>query len=130
MFSAWLKPNDVGEGIITGNNHNCAAHGTREAVTAEAAPTRVTAEPRYNVRLAKGDDSYTAIGTYDFDIGNELALDKGNGKVTGRATAYGVTLQLYNHAGRGLKGVEYPSGPITFDLELSTKFVPTAGNPA
>ena len=130
VFSAWLKPNDVGEGIITGNNHNCAAHGTREAVTAEAAPTRVTAEPRYNVRLAKGDDSYTAIGTYDFDIGNELALDKGNGKVTGRATAYGVTLQLYNHAGRGLKGVEYPSGPITFDLELSTKFVPTAGNPA
>jgi len=135
VFSAWLKPNDVNEAdgaLVTGSGHECAAHGTREAVTAEAAPTRVTAAPRYNVQIKQGNPSYSSVilDTYNFDSGNEFALDKGNGMVTGGTISYGVTLQLYNHPGRQMKGVEYPSGPITFDLELSAEFVPTAGNPA
>lgn len=89
----------------------------------------VSAAPRYNVRL-KGGPSYK--GTFDFSTGNNLAQKYGDGYITeaskknivGRAMKFGVTLQLYNDGtpDKGFKGIELPTGSITFDLKLKSKY--------
>ena len=88
----------------------------------------VSAAPRYNVKL-KGGPSYK--GTFDFSTGNNLAQKYGDGYITeaseknvvGRAMKFGVTLQLYNDGNnKGFKGIELPTGPITFDLKLTSKY--------
>lgn len=81
----------------------------------------VSAAPRYNVKLA-GGPSYK--GTFDFDSGHENAPNKGKGNVVGRAMKFGVTLQLYNDGtpDKGFKGIELPTGSITFDLKLKSKY--------
>ena len=88
----------------------------------------VSAAPRYNVRL-KGGPSYK--DTFDFSTGNNLAQQYGDGYiadpskkyVVGRAMKFGVTLQLYNNGNnKGFKGIELPTGPITFDLKLTSKY--------
>lgn len=134
VFTAWMDYNLAGETelsdssiIPTGNTVQCAHHGRIEQVTALARTTTVTAEPRYNLQLLGSSSSRTFIMNYDFNTGNNYALDKGNGTVYGKATYYSVVIQLYNHPGRKLKGVELPSGPITFDLTYSTRFVPARG---
>lgn len=136
VLTAWMEHNrsestELGEKAVhpTEMDGICEEHSRREQITVRAEEVEVTAQPRYNVQIKQGNDAYNQVvgGTYDFDAGNDKALDKGKGKVTGTTTAYGVTLQLYNDKGKDLKGIELPSGPITFDLELSTTFVPSKG---
>lgn len=80
----------------------------------------VSAAPRYNVKLA-GGPSYK--GTFNFNTGNNNAQNKDAGKVVGRAMKFGVTLQLYNDGNnKGFKGIELPTGPITFDLKLNSEY--------
>ena len=80
----------------------------------------VSAAPRYNVKLA-GGPSYK--GTFDFTTGNDKAQNKDAENVVGRAMKFGVTLQLYNNGNnKGFKGIELPTGPITFDLKLTSKY--------
>lgn len=133
VLTAWMEYNragniELGENKVhpTESEEVCEEHSRREQITVQAEETKVTAQPRYNVQLKQGVESYNQHigGTYDFDEGNEKALDKGIGKVTGTTMGYGVTLQLYNDKGKDLKGIELPDGPITFDLELFTTFVP------
>ena len=67
---------------------------------------KVSAAPKYNVKLISGNNTRE---TLNFD-GNEK---------TGRIYGYGIALQLYNdNASKGLKGIEYPTGDITFDIDL------------
>ena len=133
VLTAWMEHNragnvEIGDASIypTESETVCEEHSRREQITIQANETKVTAQPRYNVQLKQGIESYNQYigGTYDLDEGNEKALDKGIGKVTGTTMGYGVTLQLYNDKGKDLKGIELPDGPITFDLELFTTFVP------
>lgn len=133
VLTVWMEHNRAGTEVLgsegskpTENEQICENHGKKEHQTVQADPVTVTAEPRYNVQLKQGEDSYnqTIGGTYDLNQGNEKALDKDKGRVTGTTMGYGITLQLYNDKGKDLKGIELPSGPITFDLELSTVFVP------
>ena len=80
----------------------------------------VSAAPRYNVKL-KGGPSYK--DTFDFTTGNDTAQNKTAGSVVGRAMKFGVTLQLYNDGNnKGFKGIELPTGDITFDLKLTSKY--------
>lgn len=80
----------------------------------------VSAAPRYNVKL-DGGPSYK--DTFDFTTGNYEAQNKDAGNVVGRAMKFGVTLQLYNNNNnKGFKGIELPTGPITFKLRLTSKY--------
>ena len=128
VFTAWMEGNKTGDTMLwntaaTGNVVPCATHNRIEQISALADPVKVSAEPRYNVQIKATATSYYVKDTYDFNEGNALAVDMGAGQVNGMSTAYGITLQLYNHANRGLKGIELPQGDITFDLELGTTFV-------
>ena len=141
VFTAWMQNNKAGDENLrdipaTGNTTPCIDEKHQEILAAETDPVRtteqvtvlsdkitVTAEPRYNVQLKASTTDYVR-DIYNFNEGNDLALDKGEGLVEGRVAGYGITLQLYNNPDRGLKGVELPQGPITFDIELETSFIP------
>ena len=104
---------------------DCATHGKQEKFTVTADEVRVTAAPKYNIRIGS-TSSYKS--TFDFNSGNNIAQTYGdgygNGKVIGRVVKYGIVVQLYNdNASKGLKGIELPDGsPITFDLKVSSEF--------
>lgn len=129
VFTGWLGTNRSGSDLIsdlepvTGQAQLCTEHNILEAVSSQPDTVTVTSDLRLNVQLMPMSDHYAAIGSYDFSEGNSKALDKEAGIVTGRADAFGITLQLYNNPNRGLKGLELPVGPITFDVLLDTKFV-------
>ena len=93
---------------------------------AEAVPEEVTvsAAPNYNVKIDEvpGSSQSKKTGIFDFSTGNDNAQDKEAGQVSGRINTYGVTLQLYSGEGKGLKGIEFPQGEITFDLVLENSF--------
>ena len=127
VFTGWIDHNNAdGTALeelpqVAGNTKPSKEHGRVEQITAVGKDVKVTAEPRYNVRL-HGSDQDEFVGDYNLDEGNHLALDKGYGVVHGRTQAYGVSLALYNNPGRQLKGVELPAGDITFDLVLESRF--------
>lgn len=108
--------------VVLDNLEPCSEHNKIEAITVKAESVSVTAELRLNLQLKQIPQSYGCIDEYDFNLGNAKAIDKGKGNVYGRATAYGITIQLYNREDRQLKGVEIPTGPITFDMDFETDF--------
>ena len=68
----------------------------------------VSATAKYNVQLDRNRDLET-----------KTTVDYGNGDTRGRMYGYGFTLQLYNdEESKGLKGLEYPKGEISFDIDL------------
>ena len=69
---------------------------------------KISAAPRYNVKIAQNSN-----------LQNKLTIDYGEGDTLGRMYGYGILLQLYNeNSSKGLKGIEYPSGKITFDIDM------------
>ena len=76
----------------------------------------VSATGKYNVQLHSNTDY----------LSNKTTVDYGNGETSGRMYGYGFTVQLYNdNESKGLKGLEYPKGEISFDIDLKlerTKF--------
>ena len=109
-FSIWLENNAEEEVVV---------------LETEDHPITVTCAPKYNVQLKHSIAGGNAKGEYDFSTGNELALDKDAGTVFGRIQLFGITLQLYNdRPDKGLLGLDFPSGDITFDLDLSTFYTP------
>ncbi len=143
VFTVWVAGNQAGDSalsdlsVVTGNTSACAEHDAIEQKTVAANgefgtdaayAVEVTCAPRYNIQIKASPTSYDSIDTYDFTTGNGYALDTTAGNsVYGFVSSYGVTIQLYNHSGCGLKGVEIPTGDITFEIELSTVFVDENG---
>ena len=79
-------------------------------------PVVVSAKPGFNIKLV-GTNNNGKV-TVDFN--------DGVGDVTGRMYAYAVILQLYNQdTEKGLKGLEYPQGDITFDIKTKLEAVET-----
>ena len=71
-------------------------------------PTIISAAPRYNIQFLR-NSSWDQRVTVDF----------GNGNETGRMYSYGFAIQLYNNdISKGLKGIEFPNGEITFDIKM------------
>ena len=71
----------------------------------------VSAAPNYNIKLVRNGDcaSRTTVNIDGKDI-------------TGRMYGYALVYQLYNqNIDKGLKGIEYPTGDITLDLEMIFK---------
>lgn len=103
----------------------CAAEGhgiEKKSVVAD--DITISAAPKYNVQL-KTAFATEARMTFDFSSGAETALNRNAGQVPGRIYTIGITLQLYNDSqDKGMRGVELPQGPITFDIKLSSEFRP------
>ncbi len=108
---SWFNPDGFG-------GHD-ATHQAEEVKSVQPDEVTVSAAPRFNVKLEKVSANHcSAQTTFDFSTGNDKALNKDKGQVKGLLSCYGVTLQLYGDAEKGLRGAEYPSGPITLDLDL------------
>ena len=77
--------------------------------------TIISAAPKYNIKISQNGN-----------LQNKVTVDYGNGDTLGRMYGYGLLIQLYNdNSSKGLKGIEYPSGDITFDIDMKlerTKF--------
>ncbi|MGN0493895.1 MAG: hypothetical protein ACI4F7_09635 [Acutalibacteraceae bacterium] len=121
-FSAAMEYNTL-DGI-------CAIHGITEKKTVTAKEITVSAAPKYNVQL-KQAYATEASTTYDFSSDSsqlydaDKALNLDAGVRQGRIFVMGVTLQLYNDdPNKKMRGIELPEGEITFDIKLSSEFVP------
>ena len=69
----------------------------------------VSAAPNYNIKLVR--NPYCA---------SRATVNIDGEDITGRIYGYAVVYQLYNKATeKGLKGIEYPTGDIILDLEMS-----------
>ena len=68
----------------------------------------VSAAGKYNIQLVR-----------NASLANKTTVDYGQGETNGRMYGYSFTVQLYNNnESKGLKGVEYPKGEISFDINL------------
>lgn len=108
----------------------CATHQKVEKKTVTANKITVSAAPKYNVQIKKSSLTQASM---KYDFGNnssqlnnaDKALNLEAGAREGRIVAMGVTLQLYNdNANKKLRGIEIPQGEITFDIKLSSTFLP------
>lgn len=80
-----------------------------EEKTISVPTIKVSAAPKYNIKLVRNTELF-----------KEISLNGQNGRIYG----YSLNLQLYNeNKDKGLKGIEYPKGDITFDLNLKMEKV-------
>ena len=82
-------------------------NGNEEKVSVKSKKITTSAKGKYNVRL--------------FNTGNDyyLTLNEDGNSVKGKVKGYTLLVQLYNEkSAKGLKGIEYPSGDFTFDINL------------
>ncbi len=133
-FTLWLEGNKVDAqvvdgiptNVVTGSAATCETHGGKEYQTVTPAEITVSAAQRFNLALERAAAPFTSqLDTFDFSTGNNLALNKSTGTVSGRIFCYGLTLQLVGKdATSGLKGVEIPDdgGTITFDITMGSKY--------
>ena len=106
-FKVWMQGNETDP-----NNDEYEA-----IEITDNSPVRVSSRPGFNIKLEKNKNIEEKT-TVDFD--------DGNGDVTGRMYGYAVVLQLYNQdSAKGLKGLEYPKGDITFDIQTKLEAVET-----
>ena len=87
---------------IGGNNET-------EYIITTPEKTIVSSAPRYNIKLAK-----------DNAINKRTNINYNGSQLVGRMYGYCFVLQLYNNdVSKGMKGIEFPTGDITFDIDLN-----------
>ena len=92
---------------LSGNEEN-------EVITKTAEEVIVSSTGKYNIQLHSNTGS----------LANKTTVDYGQGETTGRMYGYGFTVQLYNESeSKGLKGLEYPEGEISFDIDLKVQAI-------
>lgn len=86
--------------------------------------TVVSAAPKYNVSLNRSG-GMSNLGYYNTNTGtmvNSSDRPDGDNWHKGRLERYSLSLQLYNDsAEKGLKGIEFPQGEITYDLVMKSE---------
>ena len=105
-----LKTEGIGNGteIIPTFEFNLEGNNDNEKYKYVGNAVIVSATAKYNLELK-----------YNDQLANKTTVDYGNGNTRGRMYGYGFTVQLYNdNVEKGLKGLEYPEGNITFDIDL------------
>ena len=101
---AWAQPND------------------RRHRTARDTPADVTVSAKMGLNLSVGNLSRRSQGRFDFSA-DGTAVNHEKGKVRGLAYGFTMNLTIRNHdLSKGLKGLEMPQGPISFDVKLSNVF--------
>ena len=104
-FKLWMQ----------GNESNKENEGYEAVEITDEEPVTISAKAGFNIKIVRS-------------IQKKVNVDFGNGKgtVTGRIYGYNIILQLYNaDVEKGLKGLEYPQGDITFDIETKLETVET-----
>ena len=102
---------------IQGNEADSSNEGYEAIEITDNSPVTVSAKAGFNIKLTQGSR---------YQVKTSVDFDDGNGEVSGRMYGYGVILQLYNpDTEKGLKGLEYPKGDITFDIETKLEAVET-----
>ena len=96
-FKVWLNGNET--------DSSSSEYEAKDIISQEVTDT---SKPKYNVRLRRNNE-----------LDNIVTIDIDGVPTTGRLYGFITTLQLYNDSDeRGLKGVEYPSGDIEFDIKM------------
>ena len=99
------------EASLYGNNDS-------DKYTLNVDTVKVSATPRINVQLGK--TSVLNYKSYFDPQAHDEVEQMTSTAINGRIQGYGITLQLYNQkVEQGLKGIEIPKGPITFDLTFT-----------
>lgn len=97
-----------------------------DRVALDANIMRVSAKAAYNLSVAN-NPSLRHIGYFDMATKteiteaeyNKLLVEGGHNVVYGMMVGYGMALQLRNQdTSKGLRGIEVPSGDITFDVNM------------
>lgn len=90
------------------------ADSEKKSVTAKA--VTVSAAPKVDAQIHYNSTANNAAGYYNLSTG-DYSYEKKDGYKRGRLQSYGIALRLYNDsASKGLKGIEIPSGDISFDI--------------
>lgn len=97
-----------------------------DRVVLDANTMRVSAKAAYNLSVTN-NPSLRHIGYFDMDTKTEITEQQYNDRVKdpnsnvvyGMMVGYGMSLQLRNQdTSKGLRGIEVPSGDITFDVNM------------
>ena len=97
-----------------------------DRVVLDANTMRVSAKAAYNLSVGN-NPSLRHIGYFDMDTKTEITEQQYNERVNkpnsnvvyGMMVGYGMSLQLRNQdTSKGLRGIEVPSGDITFDVNM------------
>ena len=100
---------------MQGNEENKENENYEATEITDNNPVTVSAKPGFNIKLVD-HKNYQTKATVNFN--------DGVGDVTGRMYGYAVVLQLYNQdTEKGLKGLGYPKGDITFDIKTKLETV-------
>ena len=86
---------------LEGNEEN-------DKVTITGEKIIVSAKGKYNIQLHRNGE-----------LATKTTVDYGEGNTEGRMYGYTFAIQLYNdNESKGLKGMEYPKGDLSFDIDL------------
>lgn len=95
--------------------------GTHER--AEDTPEDVTVSAKLNLNVRMVDYGNVDRGVFDFSSGAANAPNKDEGKVTGLGLGIALVTEMrWPDRTKGLKGLEAPSGRITYRLRLSNQY--------
>lgn len=90
---------------------------------AEDTPKDVTVSAKLNLNVRMVDYGNVDRGVFDFSSGAANAPNKDEGKVTGLGWGVALVTELrWPDRTKGLKGLEAPSGRITYRLRLSNQY--------
>lgn len=106
-FKVWLEGNDT--------DPQSAGYEAKDIIPQTVT---VTSKPKYNVRLKKNSE-----------LNHIVTLDIDGVPTKGRMYGFITTLQLKNDSSsRALKGIEYPTGDITYDVDVVLRRYDGNGN--
>ena len=120
-FYCWMDHNET--------NGTCATHGKNEVMEADSGNIRVSARPSYNIVIGAAGHNPTMM--MNFATGNATAPNKELGKQHGTNFVFGAMLELRNDGtcpNKMLKGVEAPTGDITYDIDTTLYFEKANGS--
>lgn len=90
---------------------------------AEDTPKDVTVSAKLNLNVRMVDYGNVDRGVFDFSSGAANAPNKDEGKVTGLGSGVALVTEMrWPDRTKGLKGLEAPSGRITYRLRLSNQY--------
>lgn len=90
---------------------------------AEDTPKDVTVSAKLNLNVRMVDYGNVDRGVFDFSSGAANAPNKDEGKVTGLGSGIALITEMrWPDRTKGLKGLEAPSGRITYRLRLSNQY--------
>lgn len=120
-FGVYVK-GDV-NGAVIQPEFKCWIEGTDKVKSVTSEAVTVSAEPRYNIRLVRngiGGNSDPLV--YISKDKTAYSLTQKEGYMKGRLESYTLQVELLNtETDRGLRGIELPTGDISFDLKATEK---------